>query len=345
MEKELILSNSPIKGYTIHAYPLSIALNEEKCKPWFYSNYIQLVCDPDYIENFYDFNNLCSILECDKWIDSIYPGIPWIRYNSIMVNQIHNYADKLCDIVKWIIDNNQYLVTHLDDFFITHKEAYNVKHNFHDIMCFGYDDEKSIFKMLAYDSMGNFEKMDISFEDFTKAYESTQVNSDEPFYNPFKILSIDHDFSYDMDINLIYKSLECLLKSKDNLIMRKTIRNVNEKLVYGLDTYKVLADYYSLKRDERYDLRPLQILWEHKKCMVMRLEYLSEIYKNSGFSDLKNEYLEVEKKALITKNLVLKFMISGKEKTQQKAILSLMSMKEIEINLIKKFMNLIENLK
>ena len=60
MEKELILSNSPIKGYTIHAYPLSIALNEEKCKPWFYSNYIQLVCDPDYIENFYDFNNLCS---------------------------------------------------------------------------------------------------------------------------------------------------------------------------------------------------------------------------------------------------------------------------------------------
>lgn len=45
------LQDPPLKGYLIHAYPLSIVTTTEKSKPWLYSNYVQIWCDKNLFES------------------------------------------------------------------------------------------------------------------------------------------------------------------------------------------------------------------------------------------------------------------------------------------------------
>lgn len=56
--KKLPIVDSPIKGYTIHSYPFSIMLNEPRSYEWFYSNYIQVVCNRLFDENFFVQNKM-----------------------------------------------------------------------------------------------------------------------------------------------------------------------------------------------------------------------------------------------------------------------------------------------
>lgn len=311
--KKLPIVNSPINGYTIHSYPLSIMLNEPKSYEWFYSNYIQVVCNQSFNKNFFDFKNICSIIDGDEWINWLYPGNPWIKCESIVLYK--DYYKKIYEIIIWAIKQNDYVVITLDEYYLPNKQNYNINHNLHEILCYGYNDEEDIIYALTFNQKGIFEEVKINYSDIQRAYESVRIICDdkENRVNPIKLLSINKNFSFQFNINLVYELLVNYIESKDTVGLTKQIYSNSENLIYGMNTYGVLVEYYSSARDH-YDIRPLHIMYEHKKCMIMRLEYMANLFKDEEFIKLKEQYQEIQKMCLIAKRLLIKYMYTLKYK-------------------------------
>lgn len=308
---KLPIANSPINGYTIHSYPLSIMLNNPESYGWLYSNYIQVVCNPNFSENFFDFKNICSIIEGDQWINWLYPGNPWINCESIVVYKC--YYKKIYETIIWAIKQNDYVVITLDEYYLPDKQNYNVTHNLHEILCYGYDEEKKIIYTLTYNRRGIFQEVKINFCDIQRAYESViNICDDEDNrINPIKLLSLNKNFCYRFDVDLVYELFTNYIESKDTIGLTKQVYSNNSNLIYGIDTYELLSEYYLSERDN-YDIRPIHILYEHKKCMKMRLEYMANLFKNEKFINIAEEYQEIQKACLLAKRLLIKRMYTSK---------------------------------
>jgi len=76
----------PIYSYLCNAYPLSIALQHDQSKPWFYSNYIQLICTDKFPkEKFFSFYTSNLI-----WYD-FFLSCPLLHYQKINYTFTENY--------------------------------------------------------------------------------------------------------------------------------------------------------------------------------------------------------------------------------------------------------------
>lgn len=353
MQKELLVVTPPIIGYTLHAYPLSIILGNEKCYPWFYSNYIQLVCNPNFSGNFFDFLTFCGILENDHWIDSIYPGVPWINRNSIENYIINDCELNLHVVLSSALNNDNYIITALDEFFIPNMKGYQKYHYYHEVLIYGYDTFEHVYKILAFDKQNQFNKLIISYHnvELSFGYTGTKYFYDKTgkdnYYNPIKFLSINDEFSYKLDITLIKTLLIDYINSSNSLNMLLTMRNINKNLVYGISIYDELSRYFKQFSTckKKYDIRPLHILWEHKKCMVIRLNFLKKDYVLNDIDDIMSDYQIIEKECMTMRNLLLKYLVNENPEIIKKIILTLSNVKEKEYTLIVRLINSINQLK
>lgn len=309
--KKLPIADSPINGYTIHSYPLSIMLNESRSYEWFYSNYIQVVCNPSFSENFFDFKNICSIIDGDEWINWLYPGNPWIKCETIVLYK--NYDKKIYEIIIWAIKQNDYVVIILDEYYLPNKQNYNINHNLHEVLCYGYNETDGIIYTLTFNQRGIFQEVKINYSNIQNAYESARKICDdkENRINPIKLLSINKNFSFQFNVDLVYELLINYIESRDAIGLTKQVYPNNLNLIYGINTYKLLSKYYSYGR-KHYDIRPLHILYEHKKCMIMRLEYMKNLFNNEMFNNIIKEYQEIQKMCLVAKRLLIKYMYTSK---------------------------------
>ncbi|MBD5547372.1 MAG: hypothetical protein HDQ97_08235 [Lachnospiraceae bacterium] len=309
--KKLPIANSPINGYTIHGYPLSIMLNEPESQGWFYSNYIQLVCNPEFTSNFFDFKNICSIIEGDAWINWLYPGNPWLKCESLALYK--DYDKKICETIIWAIQQNDYVVITLDEYYLHNKQNYNVRHNFHEILCYGFDEAEEIIYTLTYNERGIFAEVKINYKDIQKSYDYVReaCNDKNNRINPIKLLSVNKDFYYPFNAKLVYDLLIDYMESKDTVGLTKQVYYNSSNMVYGIETYRLLEKYYLSKRDN-YDIRPIHIIYEHKKCMILRLEYIFELFRDERFKNIAKEYEDMQKKCLMAKRMLVKYMYTLK---------------------------------
>ncbi len=87
------------------------------------------------------------------------------------------------------------------------------------------------------------------------------------------------------------------------------IKNPTRNHVYGMDIYDQLITY--LKRLYNHsavsDIRPFHLLWEHKKCMVLRIEFILNNYKElADLEEVYNEYLIIQQTSISIRNLFFK---------------------------------------
>ncbi len=336
--KKLPISIPPIIGYVIHAFPLSIILNYNKCLPWFFSNYIQLSCNTQFKNNFFDFFALCPALEGIPWIDSIYPGIPWINRHSI---DGHTFIECNLDINKIIINSlsrNNYIVCHLDEFFVPNSSSYQNGHFFHENLIYGYDMDKMTYDILGFDKHRKFAHNKISFQAFKQASENHDI----------KFLRINDEFSFELDLKFIRDLLLDYLYSENSSDRLRMIKNPTKNCVYGMSVYKELIQYFTLLSEDSvdFDIRPLHILWEHKKCMRLRIEFISKNYESAaaGLEETFNEYSILEQRCLSIRNLLIKYLIRKHPANIEKIISSLNYISNVEQKTVRNFIAKIEGL-
>jgi len=322
--KVLPFKNSPVIGLLGHAYVLGILSNYEECLPWFYNNYIQLYFSRRYLEERGEF-----------WLDFfpdlmvIFEDVPWLEYHRMDKETIFNNN---IDLNKFIIDyinRGYYFFTCADEFFIPGKVAYNRLHFTHDIMVYGYNLEKKTYNIAGFGTHYMYKASEVSFEEFNLAFNNAVSKK-----NLISLLKKVEDFNkykydfrigkYDFDIKLVVEMLSDYLYSRNSTERLGIYRNPDDDF-FGMKIYEYLKMYLERLLDNkvRFDIKPIHILWEHKKCMLLRIKYMREKGFLNSSSVAYEGYMKIEKEVLMLRNAILKYQLSGSKDIIEKIIPSI----------------------
>jgi len=328
-EKLLPFKKSPVIGFLGHAYVLGVLTNYEECMPWFYNNYIQL-----YISDFYLNLN-------EYWLDffpdilMLFSGVPWLEYKSSDKVELRNNDTDINEYVMGCIDNGFYFSAYVDEFYVPSARAYKIRHYTHDIMIYGYNLEEKTFNFAGFDKNHNFHPDKISFENFDTAYNEPVKQKHQNYINMFRKIDNLDKSKCDFNLSFVMDILNDYLNSINSSGKLREKSREEDEGAYGMKIYEHLIRYIELlgKEEINPDIRPFHILWEHKKCMVMRLKYMQE----NGYMDTSSSscaaYMELEGKMFSLRNVFLKYLISKDAKIAERIKTSLkeIAVKEQEI--------------
>ena len=270
MVKKLDVVYPSITTYTHHAHLLSILETNENTKNWIFSHYIQLFVNKNLKANcwgdfYFQLPYELRIFECCKWINTQ-------KFNKEFVKE--NF-DSVIKFVRQQIDHDRY-VTCCVDF----KEIGTsfIKYNYmHDLMVFGYDDEKGVFYCadFLFDRNTKYGFYECTYEDFELAYSNDYMNSNDDYLNNniYTLeLKANTDYEYSAQ-NIIYWMNEY----RNSAIPEywKGFNFCNSKsIAWGLDYYDVLAKYINEYKIARSEIRLLVLLQDHAFLMCERIKFI-----------------------------------------------------------------------
>ena len=226
------------------------------------------------------------------------------------------------DIVEFIInaiDSNTYVDIWLDEYYIPVKNAYKRYSKPHNNLVYGYDKEKKYFYMAGYvqdgvnQFVGTYGIFHITFNELYDAYKNCPYNE---WYKSIYLYSIESHGGtiekYKFNIGTVKRSLESYLYSENSLFNYANVVPKTNRFSFGLDVYQDLLSNLDMGHYYPDDIRPLELLVEHKKCMVDRIIYLySKKYISKEECEMLNLFSsEILKYTLKARNLQLKYIIS-----------------------------------
>ena len=127
----------------------------------------------------------------------------------------------------------------------------------------------------------------------------------EDYYNDIELVRI-RDIEYGLDISKIKRDLNDYLYSVNSTNKYQNgVRLGHNIKEYGMACYNNIVEVTSLKND--IDIRPFHVLYDHKKLMKNRVEYLiSQKIINKDKAELLNDADEVLMDTLRLRNYMIK---------------------------------------
>ncbi|HEX3046701.1 MAG TPA: hypothetical protein VHY08_18245 [Bacillota bacterium] len=328
---QLPITSTPITVYQYQAYILAVLLNYPECLPWFYSNYIQLEYLKDRDRILLDFTG--------GWFNDV----PWISFHYFEKEDFIKNNQGSHQAIKRFLDEGWYLYSTFDEFYVPSRGMYHKKHSLYDFLLFGYDDGEQDYSILGYGNRGIFEAAPVSYSDFIKAFESALDEGMIFFFRKRE------DFSNDFDQKYLQDMLSDYFYGRDTSARLKFFqRGAIKDKVFGLNTYQCLIEYYQSMFDKhgmndiKSSHRFLHALWEHKKCMLLRLEYLNQrwILKNKA-AYFSGSYRKLENDALILRNTMLKFSLREDRRLLEIIINLLQEMWRLETKIVEELIQVL----
>ena len=324
MKKILPITIPPVIGYLHHAYPLSILANEEAYLPWFHSNYIQLYCP-------YNLQNLSSrTLKFNFYRrpDQRVSFSPYLKVQILDRDLIFKSPTDILPFVVACLDKGYYIQPTVDEYFLPDSAAYQKRSLVHETLIYGYDNQT--FAGIGYNKNGDYASYHIMFSELEQAIVHADLTG---HYDPdgLRLFRYDSHVRYDFDIHLVREHLEDFLFSKNTSHRFRLLANPTDG-AYGLATYPFLKSYIEsfLYSPLSFDIRPVHILWEHKKCMVDRLNYMEDhgyLKSEDGFS---MQYEELARKTGMLRMMLLKFKITRSPDLIHRVLSNLDDIGEVE---------------
>ncbi|OPH47993.1 hypothetical protein BC351_39075 [Paenibacillus ferrarius] len=305
MEKTLQVTQPPIFGLLRWAYTLNITSSYEKTLPWFYSNFIQMYGNKHFLQQNKEF--YFDFYRGGRW--EFNNNNPYLLSHNTGMDLLQHLRSGITELAIDFINQEYYPVLYIDEYYISYSFAYQSLHLPHHLMIYGYDDDRKIFHTMAFGKKGSFSKHEVSFKEVETAFQSmfrfimNEGYKDEQTY----FFKFNHDYEYSLDLTLIKNQLRDYVESKTS---ENTINRNTDNDAYGLETYDYLQLYFEAcsRKDpnlfNRQDVRQLHILYEHKKIMVDRINYLTEKGCMSRAEKIRDGY-----KALIDQSFLLRHSI------------------------------------
>lgn len=322
----LPLANPPYKGFQHLLFPLSAILTRKEYYPWFYNNYIQVFC----VSNSY------NIFFPDSRM------IPW-DYHETQKHYIINICH--CNLITYIINfinDDYYIETGVDEFYLPHRRAYQKYHFGHQLLINGYDETKKVLIVYGYDEAMKTMQIEISYEDFIQANFGPVANVGYKIYRP----SHAEPLKTYIDLILIKEFVEDYLFSKNTFERIRMYSPVPDSSVkFGMDTYQWLINLLESFQSKylNFDIKPMHLFWENKNCMKMRIEFLLKNNILKGLDKIYEYYSNIEVEALICKNLLLKYSITEKDDCIIKIIGLIKKIQEEEQHALSEFYRVLNN--
>ncbi|MBY0205901.1 MULTISPECIES: hypothetical protein [Paenibacillus] len=322
--KMLRMNPSPyLNTYNLYGTTFSIASHDEEIWPWVYNNFIQIRYVPEWKSYFFDNHHL------------IFDNCPFYARYRIPQSMMEMKWKSLKECIIDSINLDCYVYLYVDRYFISKSTVYQKKKDiWHEILIYGYDSNKEIFYVADNLREGKYVLTESDFNEIEVGYNS--ILSDNDFYKGITLLQKrDGDFTF--KIGHVKEQLLNYLSSTPTQDMA-----FKEESIFGMNAWMQLIS--DLKEKTKVDKRAFHLFWEHKKVMVDRITYLeSEKYlKPEDGSFFKNEFVLMEKRAFVLRNLALKYMITQEYQIKIQLIEELVSSLERENELITKLINNLE---
>lgn len=285
--------NPVIKTYQNSAFPFSVLLAQDSDTIYFaLNNFTQL-----YFRNYakkapFNFNYIG--FKYWKCIDV---------HNIVRNDYVKAWGMSIVDLVKRSIDNGDYIYAVVNEFYITHRKAY-MRYNYdHDILIYGYDEDK--FYVLGYDESVHYSATEVSFNEFENAFNSVSTLQYTIFFTNAKY------YKCKLDVELNLRLINDYIESKNTSFMYPFITESRCDTKWGQNAVTSMLEYSknSFNNGEKINIRFFDTYLEHKKLMKMRINLLSEHFKCNS---LYEEYEYIYDEATAVKNLVMKMNITKK---------------------------------
>lgn len=321
--KVLPVYDPVIKGYIHHAVCFSmINLDNNDDNLWFSNNYIQLHCPKNLA-----LNRNSQLDFCHETFYSVFDH--FLTIQNLHKDIISKYYGGVLNFLIDRIDEQNYVELMVNDYYLPGTSSFMNKNLTHNIVVYGYDTKRMIFfvrymkNQIFTDAQLDFKTLELSFNN---TYETGDWSNYSKIYKKNRYnLTFDHTrFSGFLN---------------DYFYSRNHFREADR--VYGLSVYQYIIDYFNNLEDglTSTDIRILHLLWEHKKSMTYKINYLMTNKIINFESDLVNQLRAIENEALLLRNFQLKCMIKPEREMFSKIKKKLSEMKEKEVSIYHNLIN------
>ncbi|NWL88098.1 MULTISPECIES: hypothetical protein [unclassified Paenibacillus] len=342
---QLPVLDPPLKGFLRWAYTLSITSAHEETVPWYYSNFIQLSCNKKFLEkgrqyyidffrgkpNELNFNNP-FLLTCS------------VNYTILESLPLESWPKLFADQIR----NGYYCIVFLDESKLSPAAAYQREPFPHHLLLYGFDWEESSFHASMFDKTGVYRNLLIPFRELVEAIQSMRqlLNNN---------LTADHHtyfYKYEPHSPYPFDKMAAIDQLRDYLNGETHLNRINynpdEEEAFGIKVYDYLQMYYDAVENndarlvERNDVRHLHVLWEHKRMMSERIEYLVEEGIIPDDRELVEGYKEISKKILKLRDQYIRHEIRADKDVYKRLRLRINELREEEPVLLQKLISRLE---
>ncbi len=280
----------PLLGFLSWAYTLAITHAHEETHDWFYTNFVLLSCNTDYLEP-------RRFATLDFWRggqNEMLENNPFLHCRAIGYEPFFSLRDpnRLISDLRLAIDEDFYPMVFLDETLLEFSTTHGTNRFYpHHVLLYGYDPEQETFDALGFgrhcqgDIFGKFGPQRVSAAEIIAAVDSMRIGLKEgriyeqlTFFLKLKKLAPDpFPPSYAFDLDLLRRTIIDYLEGQS--YCGRSNRNMENTLI-GLKVYDELDRYFHLVEQrrmdaDREDVRHLHILEDHKRIMVERVRYLA----------------------------------------------------------------------
>ncbi|MWC30130.1 hypothetical protein [Paenibacillus sp. MMS18-CY102] len=348
-EIKLPFQNPIITTYPQQTNVIAITSMHEAFWPWFHSNFIQLKC-----------SRKPRALDLLIYPDNLQRVCPLLDYQVLNRGSLNQWFPNMIGFIMKCIDDQYYFHATVNSYYIPPAEAYYHKvHRFHEILIFGYDAEAKVLFGADFFHLGKYECKAIPFHEFEDAYYSVDVhNNGNVDTVHFVSTDLNNHLSqieiikyndrshfhakqpYELDLGNMIDLLDDYLQASNTSQKFSVFENAADG-IYGMQVYGMLLNHLEgvvSGEIEQCDVRSFQILLEHKRCMVLRVQYLIEkgIY-NDG-KQLLEHLKNIEFMAIKMRNYALKFAFFKNDAQLQQILSELSQLVPLEKETLQQFM-------
>lgn len=294
MKKKLPFVEKPImNGYLHYAYTFGIFETlYDRFAPFIFNNYIQLDYEP---------NTLNSIDHPYSW-ELLTEPLFWKQFEKDI---FRDWKEDMDQFIVGRINAGWYLWFWVDEYYIPHRAAYHFRHFNHSMMIYGYDSDAGTYDVIGFDEENNYRPTTVTLKDI--------INS-----NPIGLSCITPNLELEIKINpqQIVDSLTDFI-NPENVSTRYyqwKIEKVN--FIFGVDGERAMCNSFEEQNEGKTDKSfiPCYVIWENKKLMKLRIEYLLE-HGYMRDKTLVEKYLPIVNKANHLKNDYMKFFVGDRRMT------------------------------
>jgi len=266
-----------ITTYLHRSLPLCIFMAYPQFLSWYYSHFIQIFANTlsdglvelNYLETFDCYQDLADVI-C-------------LGYNLLPEQEIKSF-------IKGKIKLGYYLIMNVDEYYLFSKSRYQQSHFVHPSLIYGYDDVNNQFLAIGFDDSQILSKLSYGDQELEDAYLGgrTSYSESAPWaeWSAVQLIKpyLIHKQDYPFTLEHFMEELKDYLYSRSNPHKTYLMRLNESKLTYGFEVYEVFID--NLKKillgQTKIDYRAIHLLYEHKKVILERLQYILDKFNISG---------------------------------------------------------------
>ena len=307
-QRQLTIGKPEVIAYLHHAYPLSVAAAQPAFRDdWLFNNYLQLRCQRGLV-------GAQAVTEFDFYLPpthfTSWGGV--LRMAQVPPSLLWRARGEILEAIMAAIDQEFYVQVPADEFYVPRRAAYGQRHYVHELMLFGYDRQERTLDILGFDEQHEFGAQRIAFLDLEDAVALADLSQhyDRGGVRLYQL----HQQTYPADPTLVSEFLDDYLAAYDTSQRFRALEPVKPGYLYGMAVYEELASFFQsvCEQPGAMDIRPLQLIWEHKRCMQLRLQRLVELGWLASDAAHGRDYEQVIERANSLRLLGLKYLMTNK---------------------------------